>query len=335
MGVNVYKNAAMATVAQLVEHSVVVRVVAGSSPVGRPILTRHYLFRQAFLYMTNFGTYERFHLYRRAINRQLFNPTTVKHREFDCHIATAKLCGTHWIKYMLSLALAERYDLAPPAHIKDDSIVGHTKNPPRHAHIPQIAVTHSHPHYLLRVSNIFRVLDLPKFVVLVRDPRDILVSMYEKNRGEHLKKKMSTEDDVSFSQFIRGDVTGNTRIGDIWQIILFFNAWGPVVAAQPENVMPVRYEDLKGDTAGTLRKICDHAGLRDIPDDVLARAVAGSSKEHMRQKLDKSEDVYDKSVNLGQRNFKSWYDAGDRSFLEDTCKRYLRCDFGYKLDDWS
>lgn len=28
----------MATVAQLVEHLVVVRVVAGSSPVGRPIL---------------------------------------------------------------------------------------------------------------------------------------------------------------------------------------------------------------------------------------------------------------------------------------------------------
>ena len=27
----------MATVAQLVEHSVVIRVVAGSSPVGRPI----------------------------------------------------------------------------------------------------------------------------------------------------------------------------------------------------------------------------------------------------------------------------------------------------------
>src|SRR5579863_6097880 len=33
----------MAAVAQLVEHSVVVRVVAGSSPVGRPILLRHAL----------------------------------------------------------------------------------------------------------------------------------------------------------------------------------------------------------------------------------------------------------------------------------------------------
>lgn len=31
----------MAAVAQLVEHLVVVRVVAGSSPVGRPILTSH------------------------------------------------------------------------------------------------------------------------------------------------------------------------------------------------------------------------------------------------------------------------------------------------------
>ena len=235
---------------------------------------------------------------------------------------------------MLSLALAERYGLAPPEHIKDDSIVGHTKTPPRYKNIPQLAVTHSHPHYLLRVSNIFKALDLPKFVVLVRDPRDILVSMYEKSRGEHLKKKMSADEDVTFSRFIRGDVTGGTRIGDIWQIILFFNAWGPVVVAHSENVLLAKYEDMKADTAGTLRKICDHAGLTDVSDDVLMRAVANSSKEHMRTRLDRSEDVYDKSVNLGQRDFRSWYNADDRAFIESVCSRYLRYDFGYTVGAW-
>lgn len=284
--------------------------------------------------MTGFNAYESFHLGRRAVNRQLFNPTAVKHRNFDCHIATAKLCGTHWIKYMLSLALAERYNLPPPDHIKDDSIVGHTKHPPRYKNIPQIAVTHSHPHYLLRIPGIFKIIDLPKFAVLVRDPRDILVSMYEKNRGDHMKKKMSTDEDVTFSRFIRGDVTGGTRIGDIWQIILFFNAWGPVAAAHPGHVMMAKYEDLKNDTPGTLRRICDHAGLNDISNDVLARAVANSSKEHMRKRLDKSEDVYDKSVNLGQRDFRAWYNDEDRAFVERVCKRYLKYDFGYPIGVW-
>jgi hypothetical protein len=279
--------------------------------------------------------FEAFHLQARALNRQLFNPTVVKHNNFDCHIATAKLCGTHWIKYMLSLILAELYDLPPPAHIRDDAIVGHTKNPPQYKQIPQIAVTHSHPHYLLRVPGVFNVLRLPEFAVLVRDPRDILVSMYEKSRGEHLMKKMNTNEEVSFSRFIRGDVTGRTRIGDIWQIILFFNAWGMVVKAHPAHIIVIKYEDLKSDTATLLRRVCDHTGLQNVTDDMIARAVSAASKDKMRQKLDTTETKFEKSVNLGQRDFKQWYSAEDRAFVEETCKRFLNCDFGYALADWS
>jgi hypothetical protein len=278
--------------------------------------------------------YERFHLCARAANRQLFNPTVVKHRYFDCHIATAKLCGTHWIKYMLSLALAERYGLPPPTSIRDDSIVGHTKTPPRHKNIPQIGVTHSHPHYLLRALGVFDVLKLPRFVVMVRDPRDILVSMYEKSKGPHLQKKMGVAEEVTFSRFIRGDVTGRTRIGDIWNIMLFFNGWGPVVKAHPDHVLAVRYEDLKSDTVGMLRRICDHAKLPDITDDMIARAVAGSSKEHMRAQPAVEATQFDRIVNVGQRSFRDWYGPDDRAFIEDACKRFLKHDFGYKIGAW-
>lgn len=278
--------------------------------------------------------HESFYMGWRAVNRQLFNPTVIKHNKFDCHIATAKLCGTHWIKYMLSLVLCEMYDLPPPAHIRDDAIVGHTKHPSRYAHIPQIAVTHSHPHYLLRVSNIFKVLHLPTFAVFVRDPRDILVSMYEKSRGEHLNKKVGTDTDVPFSRFIRGDVTGRTRIGDVWQVMLFFNGWGPVVAAHPDEVIAVKYENMKADPAAVLRRVCNHAGLRDVPEETIRRAVEGSSKERMRERLDTSETVYEKSVNLGQRDFKGWYDEADRAFMDETLGRYLKSDFGYPLREW-
>src|SRR5262245_44769290 len=98
------------------------------------------------------------HMHLRALNRQVFNPTCIKHRNFDAHIATAKNCGTHWIKYMLSLALAETYNLPAPTSIRDDSIVGHTKTPPKYKDIPQIAVTHSHPHYLMRIPAVHSTL---------------------------------------------------------------------------------------------------------------------------------------------------------------------------------
>ena len=142
----------------------------------------------------------------KSANRQLFNPTVIKHRQFDCHIATAKQCGTHWIKYMLSLILCEIYDLPPPSHVIEDSILGHPKTPPKYDHIPQIAVTHSHPHYLIHLPHAVRQLNLPKFLVMVRDPRDILVSAYEKSKGTNFYQEAGLDKEYSFSDFIRLDM---------------------------------------------------------------------------------------------------------------------------------
>ncbi len=269
---------------------------------------------------------ETFYLHWRAFNRQMFNPTCLKHRQFDGHIATAKNCGTHWVKYMLSLAIAEHYGLPPPAHIRDDSIVGHTKNRPSHTHIPQIAVTHSHPHYLMCSAFVMNTIRLPRFVVQVRDIRSILVSMYEKTRGEILDKKMHGQN-VGFSAYLRGDVTGKTRIEDIWGLILFFNAWGAVIKRNPEKVIPVRYEDLKAGTPATLRVICDHIGL-DIPDDILSRAIDSSNKDIMKTRIAKTET--EKIVNTQTRNDLDWYSAEDMKFVRKTCEKHLEYDFGYK-----
>lgn len=267
-----------------------------------------------------------FYLARRAFNRQMFNPTCIRHGHFDGHIATAKNCGTHWVKYMFSLALAERYGLPPPAHIRDDSIVGHTKTPPIHAHIPHIAVTHSHPHYLMRSRLVMNTIRLPRFVVQVRDIRSILVSMYEKTRGDVLDKKMRKKN-VDFSTYLLGDVTGRTRIEDIWGLILFFNAWGAVIKHNPEKVISIRYEDLKANTSATLRTVCDHIGL-DIANDSLARAIDSSNKNIMQSRLAASET--EKIVNMQTRNDLDWYNAEDLEFVRETCRKHLKYDFGYK-----
>lgn len=266
------------------------------------------------------------HMRWRSFNRQMFNPTCIKNNHFDLHIATAKNCGTHWVKYMLSLALAERHAIPAPDNIRDDSIVGHTKTPPRYKNIPQIAITHSHPHYLMRLPAAHKILHLPKFVVLVRDMRSILVSMYEKTRGPHLDKKMHTQN-VTFSQYLRGDPSGKTRIEDLYGLILFFNAWGAVQTATPENVLAIRYEDLQTDTAGTLQKICAHASI-DLSLDTLARAVEQSSKNRMAERMDEDGE---KIVNLDARNDLDWYSASDMDFLRQTCAKYLKHDFGYKF----
>lgn len=271
----------------------------------------------------------------KSLNRQIFNPTVIKNRQFDCHIATAKQCGTHWIKYMLSLVLCEIHNLPPPDHIMENNLIGHTKVRPKYAHLPQIAVTHSHPHYLLRVPNIIKTLDLPKFLILVRDPRDILVSAYEKAKGEYLNNIMKTPYDASFSQFLRSPIEVQKPFADIWSIMLFFNAWEPILGKHEEETVLLHYEDLKKDTHLYLKKMCDFIGIKGVTDEVISNAIKNSSRKKMKTKLDPNEDQADKSVNLEVRSFKDWYSDEDKEFVHSIFTVHLKNPLGYDLQDWS
>ncbi len=273
------------------------------------------------------------YLLARAGNRQLFNPTVIKHRQFDCHIATAKQCGTHWIKYMLSLVLCNLHSLPYPENIKADTVVGHTKTPPQYNQIPQIAVTHSHPHYFLRIPNFIDNFGVPKLIVLVRDPRDILVSSYEKTKGEYLDKKMERAN-VTFSNYLQGDVTGKTRIEDIWGLTLFFNSWYPVLQSNPDHTLMVHYEDMIENTEQILSRVCQFIGLDGVTDDILKKVVEDSSRRKMKKNIDPNEAQAEKSVNIARRNFREWYNDNDRQFTDDVFSRYLKYDFGYDLKDW-
>lgn len=274
-------------------------------------------------------------LLAKSVNRQIFNPTVIKHRKFDCHIATAKQCGTHWIKYMLSLVLCDLYDLPPPNHIIEDNVIGHTKTPPKYTHIPQVAVTHSHPHYLLHIPHIEQLLSLPKFLILVRDPRDILVSAYEKSKGSYLDNVMKADKPVNFSQFLRANINLKKPVADIWSIILFFNAWGALSYKTPANYKFMTYEAIKMNPQETLKNVCNFIGIENLTDEVINRAVENSSRKKMKTKLNPNEQQAEKSVNLKIRNFKDWYNAEDRAFVDKIFTSHLKHDHGYNLQDWT
>jgi len=258
----------------------------------------------------------------KCVNRGLFNPTVVRRRAFEGHVTSPKQSGTHWVKYLLSLVLAELYDLPEPEHIRSNAIVGHPKAPPRYPGIPRIVTSHNHAHYLMRAPWAFRLLKLPRFVVLVRDVRAILVSNYEKWNGDYR---------VDFATYLRGDVRGKAFVTDIWEIMRFFNSWGPVAAAHTDAVIIQRYEDILADPEAAFARICRHLGIAGATDAVLARAIARSSREEMAKRPDPSEDHADKVVNVAARDPESRFDAEARAFLRETCRRNLHYDFGYGL----
>lgn len=258
----------------------------------------------------------------KCLNRGLFNPAVIRHRRFAGHVTSPKQSGTHWVKYLLSLVLAELYDLPEPEHIRANAIVGHPKDPPRYPGIPRIVTSHGHAHYLMRLPGAFRLLRLPRFVVLVRDIRAILVSNYEKWNADYR---------VDFATYLRGDIRGTAYVTDIWEIMRFFNSWGPVAEAHPDAVLVQRYEDILADPQSAFAGICRHFGIAGATDAVLARAIARSSREEMAKRPDPTENRADKVVNLAARDLEAWFGDDTRAFLRETCRRNLRYDFGYGL----
>jgi hypothetical protein len=107
-----------------------------------------------------------------------------------------------------------------------------------------------------------------RFVVVVRDPTDVAVSYYELYRAY-------LGFGGSLDEFLERFVAGRVQYGSWWAHV---RGWerhaGP-------SVMLVRYEALRADPAGELRRVAAFAGL---PCDAerIARAVEGASLARMK-----------------------------------------------------
>ena len=62
-------------------------------------------------------------LYERKVRKDRWgNFTLLRHGAFDGMLCTSKNSGTHWVKYMLAIALAETYGIAPPQYFSEDAV---------------------------------------------------------------------------------------------------------------------------------------------------------------------------------------------------------------------
>ncbi|HYD18792.1 MAG TPA: sulfotransferase domain-containing protein [Patescibacteria group bacterium] len=254
-----------------------------------------------------------------TLNRRWFNGSLMVHRNFDGHIVSMQQSGSHWIKNQLASVLAQLYGLPPLAHVQDDSIIGHTKTPPKYKNIPQIVHSHGYPHGLtLKVPG----LHYPKYLVLVRDLRDSLVSHWERFRGEY--------DNCSFDEYLRGDVRQDKFESDIWSRMRFMNEWGRVLAKNPHQVMALRYEDMKADAGGSLRRVCDYFSIKGVSDAVVAQALTDASRDKMAEKP--NPNLAHTVIRREDRTNTADYFTGENArFFEATTARYLKHDFGYGL----
>jgi hypothetical protein len=183
-------------------------------------------------------------------------------------LITMHQSGTHWLKYMLTLALVEKLGIDRPEYIQDDMFFGNPSSYQCNYKISRIASAHSTPHLLLGSKLLNKMLHFPRYIVLVRDMRDSLVSIFEKWNHD--------DEYTDFSIFIRGDEKGKRFNSDIWWCIHFYNAWGRILENIPDTTIFIRYEDLTENTFHTLKNISIFLKL-DLSDDHLQHGINEAS----------------------------------------------------------
>jgi hypothetical protein len=253
--------------------------------------------------------------------RDLSNFAMLKYRDFDGFLVTMQHSGTHWLKYMMSVAIADQLDLPPPRYVHNDSsndFIGHPKHARRYRQAPRIASTHSIPHALLDSPIVRRMAKFPHYAVLVRDMRAALVSNYEKWKERY---------DVPFSEYLLGDPSGKRYVMDIWWCLHFLNRWSRVRARFPDETLIVKYERLNEDPAAAIERVFAHFGIT-IARDHIQHAVDEGSKEKMAARLDPDDPVRN-IVRDSREPPGAWFSADDRRFFDTALARYLNDDFGY------
>ena len=238
-------------------------------------------------------------------------------------MVTGQNSGTHWIKWMLSHAMAHRYGVEPPRYFNNDSsndLIGHPKHERIHPHLPRIASSHAVPGYPLDWRWLRALRRPPPYAVVVRDIHDVLVSHYEKWRADYR---------TPFSRYLRGDPLGRTYACDVWWYMRYLNRWGDIAARYPDQTLVLCYEDVRENPHEHLGRLARHFRL-DLSDTDLLAGVAVGSKAFMMARQDPA--IAERPIRPdgapGAR-----FTQRDLQVLHGLLERNLRHDFGYAYFD--
>lgn len=259
-----------------------------------------------------------------SLNRNSLNMSLLKYNDFQGFLVTGPHSGTHWVKWMLSHAMAHHYKVAPPKYFNNSSsndIIGHPKHPQMYPQIPRIASSHAIAPVAMNWGWVRRLRRLPPYVLVVRDIRDVLISNYEKWKETY---------NVPFSQFLQGDPWGERFITDAYSYTRMLNRWGSVASrAQPGEIVVLRYEDFKNDKITALRKIAEQFRLPLSQEDLEAGAEAGHKDFMAQHHNPENTSKALRPDGVGD----TVYSDADKGLLLSILDKHLEHDFGYGFFD--
>jgi hypothetical protein len=185
------------------------------------------------------------------------------HRQTQIYVLSYPKCGRTWLRLMIGTALDEHYRLGAANPME----LGRMHR--LHRDIPRIRVTHEHAHRAETIETSKQRFRDKTVVFLVRDPRDVVVSMYFE------ASRRSTLFDGDLGTFVR------QRVGGLDAILDYYNAWADA-ARVPRRFALVRYEDLHRTPSAVLATVLETMELAIAPAAIDA-AIRFSSFDNMRK----------------------------------------------------
>jgi Sulfotransferase domain len=221
--------------------------------------------------------------------------------DFDVYLLSYPKCGRTWITLQIGRAISQHYGLEVPNLLKL-SVFGE-----QIPEVPHIRLTHDdQPHrkrpYELSATR--EKLAGKKVILLVRDPRDVIVSYY------HHKSRRERDRDFWWFQGKRKETHSrfagtlaeflDVEIGGFDTLLRYYNVWEQA-RHTPREFLLLRYEDMQADPAGQLRRVLDFLGLAAITDAEVKEAVEYASFRNMR-KIEAGEEVKSFKLKAGDVN---------------------------------
>jgi len=262
-------------------------------------------------------------LYERKVRKDRWgNFTVLRHGAFDGMLCTSKNSGTHWVKYMLAIALAETYGIAPPKYFSEDAVrpyISWTKDKPVHPELPKLAFSHTIPHQLTNWGWARGLAGLPPYVLLVRHPMSILASHFA---------KWEWDIKVDWLTYLEGEPTGKKYRCDLYWIARFWNRWGEWIEREPDRIHLVHYEDVRQAPRETLQAIASHWGVKLTPA-ALDAAMRGGTKEAMAEKIDP--DAEPNVLQNRKDNLKDQFSGAAMEIYREKTEQLFAHSLGYDL----
>lgn len=197
----------------------------------------------------------------------------VKLRAADLVVVSYPKSGRTWVAAMISHAYHQKYGISERKIIRFDNF--NRMNP----EIPRIFFTHdsqkSKPHVPLASLDDYRC---KKVLLLVRDPRDVLISSYFHFTKRYLSKKAVSVSRARYYDEMNGlFIYAMDRLP---KVINFLNNWSRNLDSV-ENALLIRYEDLRENPNAELTKIMSFIG-GEFSSETIENAVSFGSFENLR-----------------------------------------------------